>query len=404
MSTFIRSLLALYVHNQLGKKNKKKKAEILEWDTARGSDFRCVASAVYCIDKNASAVPSISSLTKWLQESEELDDDLREEMHLTFKIFVAMAKHKEYRSCFELSDKKKKFKVAPAEFIMITVLIYRNKGKLTMQQLSEAIEKMRLDVRGVEVDIRMNSRVFKHMLNFIVKLRQNQLQPDSRNDVAAIAVKSLYTDGDDGEDGVLLDSEDEVEDEVDELEEEVDSKGKGRATSGKRKRALDDDDDDADYKPKSTATPSRAQRTPAKPIKRAPTPPEPSSSAPPPYSTQPSLPRQLSYADRLDAIRRAKTYDTPAPPPVHPDDRSFPSIVPTPPLAQNAAAWNDLGTRLSSMMGPSDVSRALLERFSQSSYTQPVTSPVDPMRYAPEAYARGDPNPNALPPGYPRRH
>ncbi|KIP04420.1 hypothetical protein PHLGIDRAFT_129517 [Phlebiopsis gigantea 11061_1 CR5-6] len=305
-SSFVRTLVALYVHNQL--------EHHLDWDTARGGDFRCVASAVYCIEKEAKVVPSMSSLMKWLQEPDELDEVLCEDIHTTFKIFATLSKDSDYNRAFKLYDKKKALKVSPAEFIMIGVMIYRFKGKLTMKQLSEAIENMRWSIRESEKDIRMNSRVFKLMLNFIVKLKASQLASDPNNDVAAVDIKNTYT----GESTPAGD-----DDELEELEDDaVDSKGKGKATT-KRKRSSKNNEDDgdysdsADYKPhKKVSTPAKSQRTPVRPgksspnLRRAlkqssPSPSSPPSSAPPSYSSQPSSQRGM-HSDRLDAIRRAK--------------------------------------------------------------------------------------------------
>lgn len=364
-STFIRNLLALYVHNHLGKKNSKKKSEFLEWDTSRGGDFRGVASAVYCIDKNATGVPSIAALTKWLQDPKELDETLCEGIHTTFRIFVTLAKLKEYRSCFELKDKKKKLKVSPAEFIMITVLIFRFKGKLTMRQLSEAIEKMRRDIRTVEQDIRMNSRVFKHMLGFIQKLKPATLKGDAKHDVAAVDVKTLYTEEDVDDEDDEGDSEDEVEDEVDELEEETKSgKGRAAATPSKRKRAKEDDEDDGDYKPTkrnsmgSANTASQRRAAAAKTAHQPPSPPPSSISAPPPYSSQSTASQQ----DRLDAIRRAKmSYDAPAAPPVHPDERPY--VLP-PPQPQQSASLPNVWTDMRLFPPPqTDLGRSIMERL-----------------------------------------
>ena len=228
-----------------------------------------------------------------------------EDMHTTFKIFASLARRPEYSKAFNLTDQKKRLKVSPAEFIMTSVLIYRFKGKLTMSQLSEAILGMRQDIRAQEQDIRMNSRVFKHMLDFIQKLKPSHLKSDSIHDVAAVAVKDLY-------------SEDEVEnevedDEVDELDEESDTEpsGKGKGKAGKRKRAGKNHDNEEESEWQPTKKTPTSRRTPQKPrLHRhsASLSPYPSSSAPPPYSSQP--PSRHTQPDRLDAIRRAKTNET----------------------------------------------------------------------------------------------
>ena len=359
-SKFVRTLLALYIHNQLGKKNKKNKNEFLEWDTSRGGDFRCVASAVHCIDKDLKTVPAMSSLTKWLQQPDEIDEQVCEDLHDTFKIFIELAKRKSWRACFDIYDKNKLLKVSPAEFIMTVVLIYRFKGKFTMQQLADAIERMRLDIREVETDIRMNTRCFKHMLGFIQKLKVSQFTPDPNHNVAAIRIKSLYNDPRSQE----QDEESDSDEDIDELDETPAPKGKATATP-KRKRARDasDDEADADYHPrKQSAAPQRSPRVP----KHEPTSPpsEPSiSTAPPPYSTQPPA----VHPDRLAAIRQAKTYEQASAPPE-------PAYSPRPPL--NTTGWPNLGATLASGFG-GDVGRAIMDRmaYSQQPYAPPPSMP-----------------------------
>lgn len=386
-SRFIRTLVALYVHNQLEKH--------LEWDTSRGGDFRCVASAVYCIDKNAGVAPSMASLTKWLQQPDEPDEALCEDMHTTFKIFASIAKNSEYNSAFKLYDKKKLLKVSPAEFIMISVLIYRFKGKLTMSQLSEAVENMRWDIRGVEQDIRMNSRVFKHMLAFIQKLKASQLKSDSKSDVAAMAIKDVYSE--DEVESVV----DEDDDDVDQLDGGNDSKGKGKTPKRKRgSKNNDDDEDEEDYRPVKK-TPAKSQRTPVKASKSSPnlsrskqatslsSPNNLSgssqSSAPPPYSSQPP-PQQRVHPDRLDAIRRAKAYEVQEQLPMHADP-SYASQQ----MLNSQPTWS---TDIPLRMGPgpmyqADLGRTLMERMGYAQAV-PIPSPMQSQRYPTDPYARRD--------------
>ena len=49
--------------------------------------------------------------------------------------------------------------MSPVEFTTIGLLVFTRKDTLTVAQLSDAIAKMRDDVRATYVDIRMNSRV-----------------------------------------------------------------------------------------------------------------------------------------------------------------------------------------------------------------------------------------------------
>lgn len=71
---------------------------------------------------------------------------------------------------------RKHAKVAPIEFIMITLLIAQHKDKFTSAQLSSAIDQMREYVRVEHVDIRMNNYVAKTMLDFIKGLNPHELK------------------------------------------------------------------------------------------------------------------------------------------------------------------------------------------------------------------------------------
>ncbi|CAL1701804.1 unnamed protein product [Somion occarium] len=174
-ATFIRELSAKFVQNGLG--------TYLDWDTSRAADFRGVASAVYCIDNwPTTNPPSLVILTKWLSQPIDFDTDFKEDVSQTFSIFLELAKTSKLNSVFKLKGVKK---VAPVEFMFITGLISRFKGKMTLAQLSEAIGKMRQHIREVETDIRTNGRVMKHLNSFIDKLQISQLTSDRGSLVAA---------------------------------------------------------------------------------------------------------------------------------------------------------------------------------------------------------------------------
>ncbi|EJF60922.1 hypothetical protein DICSQDRAFT_170779 [Dichomitus squalens LYAD-421 SS1] len=166
---FIRSLLDKYVSDEL--------ANNLPWDTSRANDFRGLSMAVYTMSKwpKVTTLPSLSVIEAWLQEPDELDDDFREDLHNTYRIFCAMAKDPVLNKPFWLPGIKK---VAPMEVIAITVLIHANKLKMTMAQLSEAIGLMRKEIRKTEKDIRQNTRTMKLVLTFLKELKPSRLKPD----------------------------------------------------------------------------------------------------------------------------------------------------------------------------------------------------------------------------------
>lgn len=69
---------------------------------------------------------------------------------------------------------------------MIGVLIYLKRQTLSLTQISSAIEKMRKDVRASHQDIRTNTRVTKHLMEFMAKrIKVSELKSDGEGDVPA---------------------------------------------------------------------------------------------------------------------------------------------------------------------------------------------------------------------------
>ncbi|KAI0075031.1 hypothetical protein K474DRAFT_1600557, partial [Panus rudis PR-1116 ss-1] len=134
----------------------------LEWGSARGREFQCIASMVYTVTtKPTPKFPSAASLNSWLQRHDDIDPHLRESLEDAFDIYMLLSKDKKYNSCFSMQ------KVSPIEWTMTGILIYREQTRLTMAQLSLAIIKLREDVRKKFLDVRSNSRVASAMMAFI---------------------------------------------------------------------------------------------------------------------------------------------------------------------------------------------------------------------------------------------
>ncbi|KAH7922254.1 hypothetical protein BV22DRAFT_1017693 [Leucogyrophana mollusca] len=159
----------------------------LDWGHARGRDFQCLASIGFLIENLPKhTFPGAPQLEKWLQNTEPVAAKRRAELTDTFRILVTLARDKKYSGSLN-----KPTRVSPIEFVMIGVLIYLHRAVLSLTQLSSAIEKMRADVRSKHVDIRANTRITKHMLDFISKkLKVSQLKSDGNDKPAASKVPS----------------------------------------------------------------------------------------------------------------------------------------------------------------------------------------------------------------------
>ncbi|KAF5345784.1 hypothetical protein D9758_011907 [Tetrapyrgos nigripes] len=218
-ANFIRSLLSSYVEgHSLGD------ARYMPWERSRGSDFRCVAQAVFVMSKWGSnsllGAGSLPQVERWLiergkddntskasaqkkkrgpgrprkvkvmeqddeideQEIDEKDNDgdytdapevpetFARKVRETYEILGKLAETERLNQVFHLPHNPK---VSPIEMICIATLIFvhgvnaKANARLSLEQLSNTIGEMRAKVRAVHKDIRMNDRVGKTMIEFI---------------------------------------------------------------------------------------------------------------------------------------------------------------------------------------------------------------------------------------------
>ncbi|KAG6373682.1 hypothetical protein JVT61DRAFT_6354 [Boletus reticuloceps] len=190
----------------------------LDWGHARGRDFQCLATIGYLIENHPkTTVPGTKALEKWLQKAEPVSTQLRADLHETFGSSGSL---------------NRPTRVAPIEFVMIGVLIYLKRQSLSLTQISSAIEKMRKDVRASHQDIRSNTRVTKHLMEFMAK---------------KIKVSELKSDGDGDKPAALATAK--------------------AAKSAKRKRPVYSDDSDTEPTPKVKSTKRPAGSTAAEATK-----------------------------------------------------------------------------------------------------------------------------------------
>ncbi|KAJ3497242.1 hypothetical protein NLJ89_g10373 [Agrocybe chaxingu] len=135
-SSFIRDILLAHMKDgSLG-------GDALEWDTARGADFRCLAFAIYCMEKFSPTLkpPGIPQVEKWLTVEDPFPAKLQTEVRETYRIFSEMAEDSKYNKAF-----KKPTKMSPIEFMIIGIFIYVHKDKASLAELSTGIGYMRED-------------------------------------------------------------------------------------------------------------------------------------------------------------------------------------------------------------------------------------------------------------------
>ena len=162
--------------------------DTLDWDRSRGGDFRCLATALYVIDKysmNPKNHGTMSQLEKWLTRSGEPTAEFRDDIHNAFNVLMDLAHDKSLNGVFNTPTK-----MSPIEFIMISVLVGVSKDQLTPSQLSKAIAQMRTDARKKHVDIRMNHRVGRTMLDFIKEFKASKAKGRDDGQSAASLAKA----------------------------------------------------------------------------------------------------------------------------------------------------------------------------------------------------------------------
>ncbi|KAH6874803.1 hypothetical protein BKA70DRAFT_1128822 [Coprinopsis sp. MPI-PUGE-AT-0042] len=204
-STFVRSLVNKHI------KDGGLSSDHLERDTSRGSDFRCLAQALYLLERwgpTLKTIGTILQLDKWLAATTPLDPGFKADMEDTFDIFSELTQNAAYNKCF-----KNPGKVSPIEFIGISVLIGTLRKKLTMKQLASAIAALRSGLREVHVDVRMNTRVSRTVLELIRGMKPSQLAQDSgpvasKRKTGSAKRKRMEVDEGEGEDS---EGEDEAE-------------------------------------------------------------------------------------------------------------------------------------------------------------------------------------------------
>ncbi|KAF8174612.1 hypothetical protein K438DRAFT_1848583 [Mycena galopus ATCC 62051] len=261
-ATFVRALQDEFLNNDdagLG-------GDALAWDRTRGSDFRCLAQTIQCISASPKTT-SIQATEKWLTDPAELSPAFAASIENTYRVYETLVGDPRNSEHFT--------KIAPIEFIMIGILVHRQKARLTLEGLAKAVSAMRADVRHHHEDIRNNGKVYKTMVAFIDGYSGEKV---GRGEVCA----KDAVEGPNGASGIAA----------------------GTKRKAARAPAEEDEDSDDDYAPTKRAAPRK--RASPKKATALPTPAPSSTSAPAPTSTAtPSTPT-LPVPNGLDVVRQAK--------------------------------------------------------------------------------------------------
>jgi len=175
---FIRELQNVHMKEEGGLS-----AGSLDWNTARGGDYRGLSFAVYCMEKFDPEIklPGMPQIERWLNVGAEFPAEFKDQVRDAYRIFSDIAQHEKHSQIFEGQAK-----ISPIEFVFIGVMIYVHKDKASLAQLASGIVKMREYVRSTHVDIRSNSRVMKTATDFIVNWKPPKVAGDPGGVAAGI--------------------------------------------------------------------------------------------------------------------------------------------------------------------------------------------------------------------------
>lgn len=130
-------------------------ADSLEWSSGRGRDFQAVATITYMVEKwPVKTIPGPAGLDRWMQQPPGPSKEFSMQMFDTFNVMFRLASDIKHRFIFQTPCR-----ISPIELIMFAVLVNKKMANLSLTQLSDALAKLRADVRTHHVDIRSNAKV-----------------------------------------------------------------------------------------------------------------------------------------------------------------------------------------------------------------------------------------------------
>ncbi|KZS86879.1 hypothetical protein SISNIDRAFT_420398, partial [Sistotremastrum niveocremeum HHB9708] len=150
---FIRDVVGKYLDVQTGL------GELLKLNTDRARPFQTIAQLLYSIHLQLYEPPLSKSTSpskkKTIKAGGPVEPPLHSTFQMTMTIFLGLARHPEYKSCFNIREKDV---LSPIEFIMSGYLIWKNMKQATVEELSRGISQMRLAARREHADLRTNSK------------------------------------------------------------------------------------------------------------------------------------------------------------------------------------------------------------------------------------------------------
>ncbi|KAJ3576662.1 hypothetical protein NP233_g282 [Leucocoprinus birnbaumii] len=173
----------------------------LAWDRSRGTDFRCLATILWCIERywsspaNLAHMGSIQQLESFLTSLKSLSNTFKANVTAGFTTLQTMLTSSDPAITlpFKITTAElgqdtahKNDKVSPIEFICICLLVLVWRQQMSLKGMAKAIIEMRRQVCVEHVDIRMNTRVGKTMITFVkdIKLEDYETEDDAETEMS----------------------------------------------------------------------------------------------------------------------------------------------------------------------------------------------------------------------------
>ncbi|KAF8059847.1 hypothetical protein FPV67DRAFT_1707864 [Lyophyllum atratum] len=225
-ASFIRSLVSHFLTPSPSSSSSPGAGSLasLDFDRARGADFRCLAQTVHCLHTPLAALNGAGALAKlerFLSDPARFTPEFEGRVRAALGVVGEMAGAGAGGGDGVFGSP---VKVAPVEFVMVGLLVGTHMGaagcgvkeggkggremgereereREGRRRLAEGVRRMRADVRVEHVDIRMNDRVARTMIEFIRRWKPGPSASSSASASSSSASAGKRKRRDEGEDG-----------------------------------------------------------------------------------------------------------------------------------------------------------------------------------------------------------
>ena len=181
-ATIVRSMRTKLSQSGCDKKLDRSKDETSGAATTRGRHFQTIAQLLYLISRDLTPTkgklkllePNTSRIEVFLNEPKAVSQAASVAVEEVLTILCQLVDDPLLGPPLTKGGNK----LSPVEFVMVGFLIYLYRKTHSLEQLSDAVDKMRKNVRNTHRDVRFNSVVFKHLLEFVYAVKDKKLQGD----------------------------------------------------------------------------------------------------------------------------------------------------------------------------------------------------------------------------------